>query len=400
MLTVHLEFGGSTAARTDACPPWHAMARLLPRPEGSEHANLGTALHAIMEKWLNHDERSVFDPREFIGQTVEGVTITWEHIRDKIEPAIAATNELFKQYDIVEYEAESAIVLHPYTDIGGTADFIGVSLDKRTTVVGDFKFGDGHMVYAENNAQAMHYGACAMKSPDWSDEFKSSTRVVLAIIQPSDRRNDILDTWETTPAALDTFAARYIERAALARDMIEDIEADPRALPAQEHFKGGAHCTFCPAQAICPVKTGLFEQAKRLDPSIKEQLGVALRVADELEKWIASVRVLAHAQMDRGDKIPGWKLVAKRATRQWADEEAVAEMVKRSRKLKAEECYAHKLLSPAQMEKLIASTGVDWSKFEAHIVSRSSGTTLAPESDPRPEAPAIKALIAMAERTA
>jgi hypothetical protein len=40
-----------------------------------------------------------------------------------------------------------------------------------------------------------------------------------------------------------------------------------------------------------------------------------------LEQWITDVRGLAHQVLDAGKPVPGFKLVAKRATRQWADDD-------------------------------------------------------------------------------
>jgi hypothetical protein len=109
-----------------------------------------------------------------------------------------------------------------------------------------------------------------------------------------------------------------------------------------------------------------------------EALGRALALADKLEDFIADARALAQARLEKGMAVPGWKLVPKRAVRQWADEaKAVAALM-----ALGVEPYEQKILSPAQAEKVAKSAGVAIPTDQ--VVSVSSGNTIAPESDKRP----------------
>ena len=100
------------------------------------------------------------------------------------------------------------------------------------------------------------------------------------------------------------------------------------------------------------------------------------------------VRIVGRSRLDRrGDLcglwpsgpagkwgLPGWKLVAKRGTRKWADEQkAIAALTELGI-----DPYKKELLSPAQAEKKVKNLP------EGLTVSVSPGDTLAPESDPRP----------------
>ena len=89
---------------------------------------------------------------------------------------------------------------------------------------------------------------------------------------------------------------------------------------------------------------------------------------------------MAHGLLESGTKVPGWKLVNKRATRQWAnDDKAVAFM-----SAAGVEAWADpKPLSPAQAEKALKKAKIELPADL--IVAVSSGSTLAPESDSRPE---------------
>ena len=55
------------------------------------------------------------------------------------------------------------------------------------------------------------------------------------------------------------------------------------------------------------------------------ELAKALENASILETWCRRVKEFAHAEAEHGRVPPGWKLVAKRATRKWKDEAAAAE---------------------------------------------------------------------------
>jgi hypothetical protein len=104
-----------------------------------------------------------------------------------------------------------------------------------------------------------------------------------------------------------------------------------------------------------------------------------LQSADLLELWLKDIRALAHQVLDKGGKVPGYKLVAKRATRQWVDEKTAAEMLE---EVLDTDAYKTELLSPAAAEKLLKKKGVELPK--ELVVSISSGNTMASEGDPRP----------------
>jgi len=80
--------------------------------------------------------------------------------------------------------------------------------------------------------------------------------------------------------------------------------------------------------------------------------------------------------------VPGYKLVAKKATRQWVDE-AVTKTKLAEMGVKDKDLYKpQELISPAQAEKLLKKSKL--ALPDDLVVAVSSGSTLAPESDPRP----------------
>ena len=204
----------------------------------------------------------------------------------------------------------------------------------------------------------MYYAAAAMRTPAVAHIFKGVDVIECVIIQPPAIRR-----WTTTPARIKKFE----------RDLkgVIKIAKEPDAPLA-----AGAHCRFCPAKPTCPKMTGAVDRALKvkLDAIDNDMLGGYAQNAVLLQGWIDDLNKLVELKIRNGARIPGWKLVAKRGTRKWVDEQktlaALAE-------LKIDP-WEMKLISPAQAEKKTKNLP------EGLTVSVSSGDTLAPESDPRP----------------
>ena len=89
--------------------------------------------------------------------------------------------------------------------------------------------------------------------------------------------------------------------------------------------------------------------------------------------------------------MPGWKLVPKRANRQWVfDEPTLRKALRKLKLLKADIYEAPKFKSPAQIEKLLGKKKLP----EGAAAAFSSGTTLAPEKDHRPSVEPLDRLLA------
>jgi hypothetical protein len=143
----------------------------------------------------------------------------------------------------------------------------------------------------------------------------------------------------------------------------------------------GDWCRWCTAKPICPSMTGQIDRVthtalKEID---NETLGQALAMAEKLEAFIADAKALALSRLERGMNVPGYKLVAKRATRQWADESKAREVLLESG-IDSRDIMS--LNTPTQIEKVCKQLNVTFPTDQ--VVSVSSGNTLAPESDKRP----------------
>jgi len=126
--------------------------------------------------------------------------------------------------------------------------------------------------------------------------------------------------------------------------------------------------------------TGAVERTNKtaIQSLDSDQIGAYLRNADMLEGWIKDLRALAFEMLQSDKPVTGWKLVAKRGVRKWADEGQAAQALNEL----GVNPVVETVISPAQAEKLLKA--VKQKLPDDLVVSVSSGDTLAPESDPRP----------------
>ena len=389
MPTVHNRIGGSTIARTIECPAWHHLSKDSPKQSGSnEFADTGTLLHDCMEEFYLADGELSFADMLEKGREYNGIELTQEMIDEKLAPALAAAKELFDIFNIDDYLVEPFVELIE-GDAGGSIDLLAWSVDKSLVLVLDWKFGFVPVV-AENNRQLRFYGLCGSVDPATADIFIDADVVVFAVVQPNGTgyvcENDVCEI-----SVLDSFEVEVYD----AIDRVDCVNDDN----VMDYVKAGEHCQYCPAHSTCPVKTGEAQAALRLNPTDAVLLNSNMSMVGELEKWCKAVKKMAHEQMELGVMLADWKLVSKRASRVWTDSEEVQKKIRNSKKLTVTETHEPmKLLSPAKLEKVLTSKGLDKDKFKAYYGSVSSGNTVAHCDDKRPEilqAPSPAALAAL-----
>ena len=245
----------------------------------------------------------------------------------------------------------------------GNVDLIG-RLGNRAIVL-DWKFGDGVTVDAEENPQGLFYAAAARRTSKLNWVFKNAKEIEIVIVQPPAVRR-----WVTTFQRLNEFTMQL-------------QQAVKQATKPDAPLAIGDWCRWCTGKPICPKMTGAIERTvhAKLEALAPEELGRALDLAEKLESFIADARALAHERLEKNMPVPGYKLVAKRATRQWTDEvKAQLALIKLG--LGEKDFIEQKLISPAQAEKVLKKSKV--ALPDDLVVAVSSGSTLAPESDPRP----------------
>jgi hypothetical protein len=320
----------------------------MPKRPSSNFADEGTLLHDAISQILDCKAT----PESVIGMTYEGITLTQELYDDKIAVALSALDEIDPDKQM-EFAVESSVNFGDLLPgVFGSADLLG-RIGNRAIVL-DWKFGNGVAVEATENYQGMFYAAAAMRTLDTEWVFDGVEEIEIIIVQPP-----MIKRWVTTPKRIAEFEF----------DLIAAVNG-PRT-----KMQTGEHCRWCAAKPTCPKVTGAVDRALRqelvaLNP---ERVSECLSQIELLEQWIDSVRVLAYDMLENNIKVPGYKLVAKRGTRQWVNDEVAKDLL-------GDKAYESKLISVAQAEKIIGKKN-----FPTDVsVSVSSGSTLATEDDPRP----------------
>lgn len=284
----------------------------------------------------------------------------------------------------------------------GTADVI-VARGSELIVV-DLKMGRGVEVSAERNPQMSLYALGALQA--YQGLVADFERVRMAIVQPRVKRAP--SEWDCSVAELETWgrstARSAVASATLAAEMFGDEAWEKTFLRPAEKA-----CKFCKAKATCPALRA--EVASSVNPSgnapaspdefadldvatsealkgaDEDWLSAALGKVDLIEDWCKAVRAEAERRLLAGQPVPGWKLVpGKKGARQWVDAKAAEEALK-SMRLKQEEMYDMRLISPTTAEKLYKAGTIgprQWPRLQELITQSEGKPHVAPESDSRP----------------
>lgn len=351
--------GGSTAKRVIACPASVELCAKMPPKPSSEHADRGTLLHNAIAELLEFDKGH----DQVLGAQYKDQVLTEELLDEKIIPALALLDEVDPERKM-EYMVETRVGFGEFLPgVFGSTDLLG-RLGNRAVVL-DWKFGDGVLVDAVDNPQLLFYAAAAMRTPACQWVFEGADEIEMVIVQPPAIRR-----WVTDKARVISFE----------QELAKAVKA------AQSHdpvMQMGDHCRWCAAKPVCPKMTGEVERVLKtqLTALPAEQIGMMLEQADRIEDFLKDLRALAFQMLENGQPVPGYKLVAKRGTRQWADEEKLVDWAA-DNNLTHIDISDWKLKSPAQLEKVVKKFNIELPS--ELITSISSGSTLAKEDDPRP----------------
>jgi len=352
--------GGSTAKRVMNCPGSVALVQKMPPQPSNKYADEGTLLHNVIAEIVMTDKH----PEEFLHTKYNDQVLTLDLIDNKLVPALAALDVIDPNKEM-EIEAETRVGFGDLLpDVFGSTDLIG-RIGKRAVVL-DWKFGDGVAVEVEENPQLMFYAAAAMRTEETKWAFAGVEEIEMVIVQPPQVKR-----WVTTPARIAQFEKDLVKAVKLAQQ--------PNA-----ELKIGDHCRWCAAKPICPQMTGAVDRALKtsIDGLDAPTISAYLKNADMLEQWITDLRALALQMLDSGAKLPDYKLVAKRAIRQWTDEDK-AKVALFAYGLTESEVMETSVISPAKAEKALKKRKL--ALPDDLVVAISSGNTLASADDPRPE---------------
>ena len=402
--------GGSTAARRLACPASYSLEQRIPkdaRNRGSRAASEGTALHEAMAYMLEND---IVDANDVLGMEFgkdDPYVITQEQVDTALQPALHYFDALVERMESepgageVKWLVETRVEVPGIPNAFGTTD-VAVYSNVRTAGL-DWKFGSGKRVLAVYpdpdegdllNAQGMFYLRGLLHTlPEAFGNIKvtDTTRPIeFHIVQPRAR----VDEDEDPNSMAGDITAKELEdfRMALVRAIAEATGKDPS-------MRRGPHCDFAVCKDICPKWTGAVLDMTKVYDAMEQRKGSALGdvfdygdsmavflgLADIVEGWIKSVRDGSHSYAESGGDIPGYKLVPKRATRQWRDEAVALDTLREV--LPENALMKTTLCSPKQVEDALKAAkkgalpaGPDG---EPLFIAVSSGTTLAKDKDKR-----------------
>lgn len=350
----HSKIGASGMSRWANCPGSVRLIEGIPQVE-TEFAKEGSAAHELAERLLIG-----LTPRKPDPQMLEAVMVYVNYVQGQIEGNTEFWIE--HRFDLGEVHA----------GLFGTADCVVYDRENETLEVIDYKHGAGVAVEVEGNLQLQYYAMGALNS------LKLNPKTIkLTVVQPRLSHPDgEIRSWSIHPMELTVDFKKKL------------IEAAKATEKSDAPLKPGSWCKFCPGKVKCPelerqsmeLAKIEFSPASDYDP---EKLSRALSFLPQMESWIKAVREFAYSEAMAGKKIPGFKLVAKRAVRKWNDEEAVREWLLFNRGLSMPQIEETKLRSPAQIEKLIAKP--ERKKLADFVTKVSNGETLTPESDRRKE---------------
>lgn len=376
----HSKLGGSVTSRYFNCAGSVALSEGRANQE-TIHAAEGSAAHELGEMALRGKGGIRFmDATDWLGERVtvgNHVFVVDESMAEAVQVYVDAVKVRYEPGDIILIEHKFDLsYLHP--EMFGSGDCGIYKPSTKTLIVLDYKHGKGHVVDAKGNLQLCFYGLGMLQVP--SLKGVAIEKIELVIVQPRASHPDgPVRSWEVDVLDLMDFE-EDLRAAAFATE-------DPNATR-----QAGTWCAFCPAAGICPefyAKTLGDAQAEFVDvvPTdlSEEEIARRLDLASWAEDGIRALRREAYMRAAGGAKVPGWKVVAKRAVRKFtgSPSDVADKLVMLFDDLCREDVVEERVKSPAQVEKLLPKALRH--ELDVLVTKESSGTTLARESDRRAE---------------
>jgi hypothetical protein len=346
---------------------------MVPNSPPTKDSELGTFRHALAELALSKAKH----PKNFIGKKIKYELVTCGI--SQIKKRVVTKDDAYSAGRYYSYVTETAGSAKLYIErkvkliknVWGTADCIFVKKETikkgrlfKTLYVVDFKNGYVQ-VEAKSNVQLIVYGLAALK------KFKNINRVCLVIVQPNGE-GDTIKEWSLRAKKLKRYEPKILKT-------VERIENGDVTLNI------GPSCKWCKASkmGICPERYRSISGIKKRDlktVSIAELQELADQKEQILDFFKNIDSMLFHV-ISHGAKVPGYKVVPKRATTYWKEEpEKLLETFKKlgySEKFIQREMVRTTPRTPGQLRDLLGEKLIDKMSEK-----RSSGVKLVKATDP------------------
>lgn len=411
----HALFSASGADGWMACAPKLALERGV-KDKPNKYAAEGTAAHTLAS-WALEQSRRV---ESWLGVSipVDGFEFTVDadmagHVQNYVEAVHNRIDE-FKLRGAVSVRMLVEIRVD-YSRFIGRPDSFGTSdvillvewpNDIWQIDVGDLKYGMGVEVSAHENKQMMLYALGAL------DQFSAvvdATLFSMTIYQP--RITSAPDTYECDLRTLMRFADEAQSAALRASLYIKRIGRGVD-ISTDKFTPGEKQCRWCKVGGTCKARAeknlstmadgfvdlsiadtaneadhikGIVDLSKsNLKNAGIDRLDALYPSLDEIDNWVKAVRGEIEKHAFSGSVFTTCKLVqGKRGNRAWIEEEGAEKLLKNMR-LKVDQMYTFKLISPTAAEKLLADRPKLWDKLKIMIGQSAGKLSVVDFSDKRP----------------
>lgn len=328
----------------------------------SSAAAQGTAAHNLCEHKLRRalNIRSKRPVSEFNDDEME------EHSDAYVGYVLEQLEEVKKTCKDPLILIEERLDFSSYVPEGfGTGDTVIIG-DKSLHII-DMKYGQGILVFAEENPQMKLYALGALEA---YESLYDIEEVTLHIFQP--RRENVSD-WTISVDDLKKWAENDLKPKA------------KLAFEGKGEYIPGDWCTFCRAAVKCRAraeeKLRLAQSEFKLPPLLSDtEIEEILSKLSDLTKWANEIMAYAtDAAVNHGKEWSGFKVVEGRSNRKYKDEDKVADVAKANG---YKDIYRQSLITLTEMERLMGKT--KFKEVLGDLIIKPKGKpTLVPLSDKR-----------------
>lgn len=358
----HAPLPPSGANRWMNCPGSYFMEKDKPDLPRSKYADEGTYAHEKWEELMILDEKGlkedfddlfleIFEEDEELALGLKEF-IHWLNTLEDAFMHLCDEPKKVKRYIEKQFK---------FTDhIWGTIDrgLVGKRNGLLESIVVDLKWGEGKVVSARENPQAILYGI--MQCPD-------ADRIRIYIYQPR-TPGDPVSRFTLEKPEIEEWKQKLFKAEADALSINSYLDMGVVPENYESILNPGEHCRWCKAQAVCPAVHNNFETSLVNIMSEKGLAAVPLpslinvfKKREELRALIKSVEVYLTTQAQLGADYGeyGLKLVESKGKRSWIykGKELKDKLIECG--LSEEDIYTKKIKGITDLKKLLSKEELD-----------------------------------------